>query len=284
MSAHARVFLEQPAKADRAACLEHILAHPLFRSLQSPQTPLKEYPIATELFHRPETFDPRLDSIVRVQMSRLWAGEVGGVLRDGRGRADPWRVEVPKGGHSVVFRPSEASAAAAVVQLSAPTRAPLRNRIRSLLLALSGGLILGAGLCWGIFRAGWLKPPQTEVARASARFWGAALHSPEEPLIIFSNAQFVGRPETGLRYARPGEVAAGNLDGYTGIGEVIAINSLNGLFASLHRDFVLKRAQLLNWDETKNRDLIFVGSPTENPALKELAIEDDFAFQVSTGS
>jgi hypothetical protein len=31
-------------------------------------------------------------------------------------------------------------------------------------------------------------------------FWGPFLHGPEEPIVVYSNAIFVGNGETGLRY------------------------------------------------------------------------------------
>src|SRR2546423_9419721 len=41
------------------------------KSLDRPGISVKEYEIATEVFHRPADFDPRLDSTVRVQTGRL---------------------------------------------------------------------------------------------------------------------------------------------------------------------------------------------------------------------
>jgi hypothetical protein len=43
------------------------------QTLDNQHAKLKEYSIAVEVFHRPEDFDPRLDSIVRVEARRLRA-------------------------------------------------------------------------------------------------------------------------------------------------------------------------------------------------------------------
>lgn len=97
---------------------------------------------------------------------------------------------------------------------------------------------------------------------------------------MYSNAEFVGRPETGLRYARPNETQTGPvLDHYTGVGEVMAIQSLSEVFWRLNRRFVVKRSRLLNWDDTRERDLIFIGSPSENLSLRDLPIAEDFKFE-----
>ena len=43
------------------------------QTLDDQHAKLKEYSIAVEVFHRPDDFDPRLDSIVRVEARRLRA-------------------------------------------------------------------------------------------------------------------------------------------------------------------------------------------------------------------
>ncbi len=283
---------------DKQACLQRVLSSPVLsgsevlvsllrylaeRSLRAPDKQIKEHQIATELFDRPDSFDPRTDSFVRVHTSRLRA-KLSEYYESEAGRHDPWRVEIPKGSHSVLFQPQPAAAPATVLEPRKDADIA-RNRTKLVVLAASClllGCLIGSGLSFFLNRrnegAGEIHAPSSLV-----RFWKAALHSKEDPLVIFSNAQFVGRPETGLRYARPEEVASTNLEAYTGFGELIAVHALDDVFSQLHRGFILKRAHLLNWDEAKNRDLIFIGSPSENSPLKELALENDFAFRPSPG-
>ena len=55
--------------------------------------------------------------------------------------------------------------------------------------------------------------------------------------MVYSNAKFVGRPETGLRYFKPNQDAGKQiLDHYTGVGEVMAIHDLDQVFASLKHE------------------------------------------------
>lgn len=56
---------------------------------------LKEYVIGTEVFARPPSYDPRLDSLVRVEARRLRAALAA--YYDGDGRDDPVIIELPKG-------------------------------------------------------------------------------------------------------------------------------------------------------------------------------------------
>jgi hypothetical protein len=48
-----------------------LLRYLAMHALTHPGVPLKEYEIATEVFHRPADFDPQLDSTIRVQAGRL---------------------------------------------------------------------------------------------------------------------------------------------------------------------------------------------------------------------
>jgi len=62
---------------------------------------IKEFTLGIEVFEKDETFDPNIDSIVRVEASRLRAK-----LReyyDGEGKDDPIRIEIPKGHYAPAF-------------------------------------------------------------------------------------------------------------------------------------------------------------------------------------
>jgi hypothetical protein len=98
-------------------------------------------------------------------------------------------------------------------------------------------------------------------------------------LVVYSNAEFVGRPETGLRYFNPALDAGKSIrDHYTGVGEVMAVHDLDQVFTGLHREIHIKRGRLLTWDDAKASDLIFIGSPSENLSLRELPRTQDFQF------
>src|SRR3979409_133062 len=58
---------------------------------------IKEYTVGTEVFGRPETFDPRLDTIVRVQASNLRRRLVEYYANGGA--SDPVVIELPRGSY-----------------------------------------------------------------------------------------------------------------------------------------------------------------------------------------
>lgn len=254
------------------------------QSIDTPEVSVKEYQIATQVFGRSTGFDPRVDSTVRVQMSRLRSKLTD--YYSHAGSADPIVVEIPKGSHAVTFREREAEpsreAEPVPIALETSISIPARTTPWKWIAVIStmASLVLAAVL----LARPWTKPLAAVPAAASADpvslFWRGLLQSPEEPLVVFSNAEFVGRPETGLRYYRPNKDAADSVfDHYTGVGEVISIHELDQVFARLGRPVHLKRGRLLNWDDTKNRDLVFLGSPSENLSLRELSLGQEFHFQ-----
>ena len=254
------------------------------RSLEAPEVPLKEHQIATVVFGRSPDFDPRLDSTVRVQMSRLRAKLAE--YYNNAGRDDSIVVEIPKGSHGVTFREREAPPVPATVPAAAPpppVPAPHGPWKWAALGLLAVVVLLGVLL--GMRPS---EPGQSAATRTDGplyMFWRGFLQSTEEPLVVFSNAEFVGRPETGLRYYRPDQDSAASVfDHYTGVGEVISIHELDQVFARLGRPLQLKRGRLLNWDDAKNRDVVFLGSPSENLSLRELSLGREFRFETVTAA
>lgn len=112
------------------------------------------------------------------------------------------------------------------------------------------------------------------------QLWKRFLSGPGEPWLIFSNAPFVGRPETGMRYYNSARDSTGMIwDHYTGVGEVLAVHDLDQVFGMLHHRIRVKRGSLFSLDDVQNNDLIFLGSPSENLTLTEIPSTREFVFQ-----
>jgi hypothetical protein len=119
-----------------------------------------------------------------------------------------------------------------------------------------------------------------EISAPIRIFWKGFVRGPEEPWVVFSNAAFVGRPNTGMRYYDAAKDAKSPiLDHYTGVGEVLAVHSLDVVFAELHQSLRVKRGSLFSLDDAKNNDLIFMGSPSENLTLREIPSTTEFVFK-----
>ena len=120
--------MQQPSADEVRAALERVLASPQFvaggragrllrylveQTLAGRGEALKEYVVGVELFARGDQFDPRVDTIVRVEARRL-RGKLDEYYR-GPGAADPLRIAIPRGSYAPTF------AANGALPIAAPT-------------------------------------------------------------------------------------------------------------------------------------------------------------------
>ena len=94
-----------------AGRLSKLLRHVVGKTLAGETDQLKEYAVGVEVFDRDAKYDPRLDSIVRVEAGRLRTKL--DEYYNGEGSASPIRINLPRGGYSAVFEPVAAPTAAA---------------------------------------------------------------------------------------------------------------------------------------------------------------------------
>ena len=259
--------------------LQYLAKH----ALDHPNTPLKEYQIATEVFSRRADFDPQSDSTIRVQASRLRLKLAE--YYNSEGTDDTVVVELPKGTYILAFHERAALNVTANAESSAPPRLRVNQFGQWWGLAIVAVLLLAAVTVIGLLAAG-RQPPPTALAgnlealpAAFQSFWKPFASGPQEPWVIFSNAAFIGRPETGMRYYNAGHDAQDEIwDHYTGVGEVLAVHSLDQVFGLFRRQLRVKRGSLFSLDDAKNNDLIFLGSPSENLTLAEIPSTHEFVF------
>ncbi len=316
---------------EKRECVDRVLASPLLRGSESlchllrfladaalagDTEAVKEYQIAREVFGRSEDFDPRLDSIARVQASRLRAKLAE--YYAGPGAEDPWRVELPRGGYCVTFVRREAvhpPTNAIAIEMRGPVlearppllpHAPARPAASRapVWLALLGIGVAACLLAYFVYHRGTAtvavpaqsgvrtqlppRPPAPtpiEVLRSAhpqlANFWTAYSQNPDAPLVIFSSAEFVGRPETGMRRRKAEDPADSIFGGYTGVGELMAVDSFEQLYRQMGRRVLVEQGRMLNWDETRGRDLMFVGALSENLLAKNLPRGRHFVLRSS---
>ncbi len=256
-------------------------------SLDHPGVALKEYQIATEVLGRPVGFDPQSDSTVRVQAGRLRVKLAEYYAHEGPG--DPIVVELPKGSYALTFHlrapgPEVPPSPPIILDARIPTQQALPSTrgwvIAVVVLSFLLASVLVATAILLSQRNKAQSTPGPPIAPAYQIFWNRFVTSPQQPWVIFSNGNFVGRPETGMRYFNPRtDTRSFILDHYTGVGEVLAIHQLDYVFALFNRPIRVKRGALFSLDDAKNNDLIFVGSPSENLTLLDLPGTQEFVFQ-----
>jgi hypothetical protein len=253
-------------------------------ALDHPGAPIKEYQIATEVFGRSDDFDPQLDSMVRVQAGRL-RGKLAEYYSV-NGVDDAVVVDLPKGTYVVAFHHrANPKPHTNIAEASQQEATSTRGHRKWVLATFSLGVLLGLAVL-SIFGLLWSRNSAQaglsgEVAPAAFRvFWNGFVSGQEEAWVIFSNAAFVGRPESGMRYYdTTKDKGSFILDHYTGVGEVLAVHELDRVFGLLHRQIRVKRGSLFSLDDAKNNNLIFIGSPFENLTLLEIPGTQEFSFR-----
>ncbi len=233
------------------------------RAIHHPEGQLKEYVIATEVFQRRSDYDPRIDSVVRVQAGRLRSKLLEYYATEGKD--DQVLIDLPKGQYTPVFS-----------------------------YARNGGEEQSNGV-------GKSAEEERAVAAAFQRhavlpLWNDLLNATEPMLVVFSTTIFHGTYASMKLFnsldliegqhdvhASPQGIIGQNqnpvIDHYTGIGEVMGVFVLGDFFAKMHHPFRVKRSLLLTWDDVKVDNLVVLGSPAENLFLLDLPQEQDFMFR-----
>jgi hypothetical protein len=231
------------------------------KSLSGTADSLKEYTVGLDVFAKPESYDPRQESVVRMHVGRL-RQKLAEYYRS-EGVDDPIFVDVPKGGFKVTFetreiRPDEIAAA-----VEAPTRPRESRRLAMVLgalLALTAACALIFGIqLWRPKPAGAVAAPANSSAYGSAdlqELWGPILGS-NRPLMVC--------------------LAASN--GVTGVGTASASFLLGQFLAHRKDNVLLTRSDLLSMPEVIMDNVVFLGPAAGNRQIQALSTGQPFVLE-----
>jgi hypothetical protein len=173
---------------------------------------LKEYTIATEVFGRNADYDPRIDSVVRVQAGRLRTKLQEYYTTEGK--TDPVVIDLPKGHYHPVFicahqeagleisatpalpangADSNGHAAPAAHAQPGIENPPARGKGRAVVFLLGGlVLLLGVLVLTLYFSNRELRRQATATANSlntedSKLVWGPFVDDPQSPLLVLSS-------------------------------------------------------------------------------------------------
>ena len=210
-------------------------------AINQPETQLKEYVIATEVFGRRSDYDPRIDSAVRVQAGRLRTKLQEYYATEGK--YDKVQIDLPKGKYTPVFSYAKLM------------RAEDTNGTHRLMETAEA-------------------EATASVRQVALPLWEELLRAPEPVLVVFSNSVFHGNYDE-MRLFSSLDVLEGHhdvptsasslnlgpgqppvIDHYTGIGEVMGVYFLGDFFAKMHHPFRIKRSLLLTWDDAKMENIV----------------------------
>jgi hypothetical protein len=270
-------------------------------AVSHPGLPVKEIELATSVYGLSlETFDPQLDSAVRVKVGRLRSKMSEYYAH--HGVHDHVMLEIPRGAYCLVshFRKEEKADGAALRYpvSSAPQKSEqglpspdlvahvTHKRPKYLwwwILFAAVGVALGSCATYLAMRAAATALPKDQLSR----FWSTFFRRNQPVVAVFSNPRLGGKlAHGGLHYFVDGTPAGAsdflNL-GYAGAGDVHAVHLLTRLFDRYHWDLNLESGALLSWDTAKEANLVFIGRPEQNPALQQLPLLRDFYFKYDSG-
>jgi hypothetical protein len=265
------------------------------KALNGGATDLKEYTIGIEAFDKPADYDPQLDPAVRVLASKLRRKLEDYYSKEGVGNAV--RIGLPKGHFSLRFSAcpedpediaaqksflstqirkwrwiSAALAACAVVLALAVARMSLSKEQPS---TASGPWTPELQLVWKPYLESGRPVLVALGTPLFTKFSGAFFRSPrindwEEA----QNSEQLSLLQKSFRssYALPSY-------SFTGIGEATGAFLLSKLLHTRKPNLILKRSNAMSWDDIKDHNVIFVGSPKFIPHLKDFPPKGDFVIE-----
>jgi len=262
------------------------------KSISGEADRLKEYTIGLEAFGKPPTYDPKHDSIVRLQAGRLRQKLAAYYQSEAAG--DAVLVSMPKGAFKLNFEPVAAHGHA---------HGPPWNLRRTLLLI---GAALAVATLWAVVSTiGWVRlHRETEVVASRwtpelESLWGPFLQSNRPLMVCLGTPMFVRFPDFGLfrdpkvndweeidkseRFTAVRKALGGKgifaTYAYTGEGEASAAFLLAKLLSTRKRDVLLTRSSILSWQEIEDDDVVFVGPPKFNLQLQAAALAQDIVIE-----
>jgi hypothetical protein len=279
--------------------LRRLFAYLAEKSLGGEAERLKEYTIGVEVCGRPESYDPRKDSSVRMQAARL-REKIAEYYRT-EGAGDPVIVDFPKGHFSFAFCERDESPATRENSGSLPDNS--RGRRGAWWLPLIG-VALGAAAS-SLAHWGWpgqrerRGPPEQAWTPALERIWAPLLDTGRPLLISLGTPVFVHAPPIGyfripgtydweevremagvaaLQNAFPRSVLSPS-HAFTGVGEALAAFELAKLLGTRRGDLRIVRSSALSWDDILTSNVVFVGPPKFNLHLRDIPAPHDLVLE-----
>lgn len=277
------------------------------KSISGEADQLKEYTIGIDALGKPSSYDPRQDSVVRIQVGRL-RQKLADYYRT-EGKDDPMIVDLPKGRFKLNCepRPEPQPPEVALEPVPVPSlkAKPFDWRRVALAMAVLLAVVAAAGIYEGVqlaaerasnapLRAAW-TPELNEL-------WKPFL-VPNRPLIVSVAAPlFVGFQGAGFFR----DMAINRWDDalvspkvatlrkalnnpnivpryyYTGFGEMSAAFHLGKLLTVSPVNVSIARSSQLSWQQLADNNVLFIGAPRlYSEQLKNLPVELDIVLEES---
>lgn len=241
----------------------NLLQYLASKSLGGEGNDLKEYTIGLDVFAKPDSYDPRQESVVRMHVSRL-RQKLADYYR-WEGKEDPIFVDVPKGGFKVVFEPRNIpfEPAVAVIAEKAEVKKSWRyEKVPKTLVAVAVLCALCLGLILWRSRASakTLQPvAQVGIADLAAelqQLWGPILETNRPLMVCLTSSEGPG--------------ASGTATASFWLGQFLANRKDNVL---------LTRSEWLSMPELLMDNVVVLGSGFDNKAIQAVWSSGQYVWE-----
>jgi hypothetical protein len=253
---HAQVQRILQSKAFRTSEIHRtLLSYLAEKSISGTADGLKEYTVGLDVFAKPDSYDPRQESTVRMHVARL-RQKLSEYYRT-EGVSDAIVVDLPKGGFKLTFEPREIRSEAIAEQpLARASWGPKE-------IGLIAGLVLALGL------AVYFGLRLRQVERSSleiARDWTPELQQLWEPIISAKRPLIVclSRPD------------AGSSEAGTATGAVL----LGQFLGMLHKqDVLVTSSDQIGAPEIAMGNVVFLGPVAGNRQMQAMSADRPFVLE-----
>jgi len=255
---HAQIQRILQSKAFRTSEIHrNLLSYLAEKSVSGTADGLKEYTVGLDVFAKPDSYDPRQESTVRMHVARL-RQKLGEYYRT-EGVADPILVDLPKGGFKITFGPREVRQEVVTEQAIAPPSGRWGRKeialVAGLLLALGLAVYFGTRL-WQVQRTA----PQT------SRDWTPELKQLWEPIVSSKRPLIVC-----LSTPTSGSSEAGTATGAVLLGQFLGM---------LHKqDVLVTSSDQIGAPEVAMGNVVFLGPVAGNRQMQAMSADRPFVLE-----
>jgi len=251
---HAQIQRILQSKAFRTSEIHrNLLSYLAEKSVSGTADGLKEYTVGLDVFAKPDSYDPRQESTVRMHVARL-RQKLGDYYRT-EGIEDPILVDLPKGGFKLTFEARPEILPEPIIESS--------KRWGYKEIALVAGLLLALGLA--VYFGLRLRQVQ-QTSLQAARDWTPELRQLWEPLVSSKRPLIVC-----LSMPSSGSSEAGTATGAVLLGQFLGM---------LHKqDVLVTSSDQIAAPEIAMGNVVFLGPVAGNRQMQAMSADRPFVLE-----
>jgi len=254
---HAQIQRILQSKAFRTSEIHRtLLSYLADKSVSGTADGLKEYTVGLDVFAKPDSYDPRQESTVRMHVARL-RQKIGEYYRT-EGLEDPIVVDLPKGGFKLTFEPREVRPEPVAEQPIAAARWGRKE------IALVAGLLIAIGLA--VYFGTRLWQVQRTTNLQADRDWTPELKQLWEPIVSSKRPLIVC-----LSTPNAGSSEAGTATGAVLLGQFLGM---------LHKqDVLVTSSDQIAAPEVAMGNVVFLGPVAGNRQMQAMSADRPFVLE-----